>query len=119
MKPTKRQSDPLGRSTAPNRYRLRALCLAVAITGSVWPIQARSIRASFDRQARQLPEKERVQLTELVVEPPVSRDVAPAIEFARRCQSTHAAESQATSVRAAAPVRPSSRAALLPRETLA
>ena len=50
MTHTKRQSDPLGRSTAPYRYRLHALCLAIAITGSAWPIHARSIRAAFDKQ---------------------------------------------------------------------
>jgi hypothetical protein len=55
MKPTKRHSDPLGRSTAPHRYRLHALCLAIAITGSVWPIQARSIRAAFDTYAGHRP----------------------------------------------------------------
>ena len=48
MTHTKRQGDPLGRSTAPYRYRLHALCLAIAITGSAWPIHARSIRAAFD-----------------------------------------------------------------------
>jgi hypothetical protein len=48
MKPTKRQSDPLGRSTTRHRYSRYALCLAIAITGSVWPIQARSIEAIFD-----------------------------------------------------------------------
>ena len=48
MKPTKRQSDPLGRSKTLRRYSRYALCLLVAITGSVWPIQARSIEAIFD-----------------------------------------------------------------------
>jgi hypothetical protein len=48
MKPTKRQSDPLGRSTTRHRYSRYLLSLAVAITGSVWPIQARSIEAIFD-----------------------------------------------------------------------
>jgi hypothetical protein len=52
MKPTKRQSDPLGRSTTSSRCKLYALSLAIAITGSAWPIQARSIRASVDTQAR-------------------------------------------------------------------
>jgi hypothetical protein len=48
MKPTKRQSDPLGRSTILHRCSRYALCLAIAITGSVWPIRARSIEAIFD-----------------------------------------------------------------------
>jgi hypothetical protein len=52
MTHTKRQCDPLGRSTAPYRYRLHALCLVIAITGSAWPIHARSIRAAFDTQKR-------------------------------------------------------------------
>lgn len=50
MKPTKRQSDPLGRSRTRHRYSRYLLSLAVAITGSVWPIQARSIEAIFDRR---------------------------------------------------------------------
>jgi len=50
MKATQRHSDPLGRSTTLNRCRHYALCLAIAITGSVWPIQARSIEAIFDRK---------------------------------------------------------------------
>jgi hypothetical protein len=49
MKPTKRQSDPLGRSKTLSGSSRYALCLMVAITGSVWPIQARSIEAIFDR----------------------------------------------------------------------
>jgi hypothetical protein len=48
MKPTKRQSDPLGRSTTRQRYSPYLLSLAIAITGSVWPIQARSIEPIFD-----------------------------------------------------------------------
>ena len=48
MKPTKRHTDPLGRSTTRHRYSRYLLSLAVAITGSVWPIQARSIEAIFD-----------------------------------------------------------------------
>jgi hypothetical protein len=48
MKPTKRQSDPLGRSRTRHRYSRYTLCLAIALTGSVWPIQARSIEAIFD-----------------------------------------------------------------------
>jgi hypothetical protein len=52
MKPTKRQSDPLGRSTTRHRYSRYLLSLAIAITGSVWPIQARSIEPIFDRGAR-------------------------------------------------------------------
>ncbi len=48
MKSTKRHSDPLGRSKTLSRYNRYALCLMVAITGSVWPIQARSIEAIFD-----------------------------------------------------------------------
>lgn len=48
MNHTKRQYDPLGRSTPLYRHRLHALCLAIAITGSAWPIHARSIRAAFD-----------------------------------------------------------------------
>jgi hypothetical protein len=48
MKPTKRQSDPLGRSTTRHRYSPYLLSLAIAITGSVWPIQARSIEPIFD-----------------------------------------------------------------------
>lgn len=48
MKPTKRQSDPLGRSRTRHRYSRYLLSLAVAITGSVWPIQARSIEPIFD-----------------------------------------------------------------------
>ena len=48
MKPTKRQSDPLGRSTTRHRYSRYLLSLAIAITGSVWPIQARSIEPIFD-----------------------------------------------------------------------
>lgn len=51
MTHTRRQSDPLGRSTAPYRHRLYAQCLAIAITGSAWPIHARSIRAAFDNDA--------------------------------------------------------------------
>jgi hypothetical protein len=47
MKPTKRQSDPLGRSTTRHRYSRYLLSLAIAITGSVWPIQARSIEPIF------------------------------------------------------------------------
>jgi hypothetical protein len=59
MKPTKRHPDPLGRSRTLNGYRRYALCLAIAITGSAWPIQARSIEAIFDshsetRASRQL-----------------------------------------------------------------
>ena len=49
MKPTKRHPDPLGRSRTLSRYSRYALCLAIAITGSAWPIQARSIEAIFDR----------------------------------------------------------------------
>ena len=52
MKPTKRHPDPLGRSRTLSRYSRYALCLAIAITGSAWPIQARSIEAIFDRQRR-------------------------------------------------------------------
>jgi hypothetical protein len=48
MKPTKRHSDPLGRSKTRHRYSRYVLSLAIAITGSVWPIQARSIEAIFD-----------------------------------------------------------------------
>jgi hypothetical protein len=48
MNPTKRPSDPLGRSTTLHRYSRYVLCLAIAITGSVWPIRARSIEAIFD-----------------------------------------------------------------------
>ena len=48
MKPTKRHTDPLGRSALASRYRLHALCLAVAILGSAWPIWSRSIKAAFD-----------------------------------------------------------------------
>lgn len=48
MKPTKRHPDPLGRSRTLSGYRRYALCLAIAITGSAWPIQARSIEAIFD-----------------------------------------------------------------------
>ena len=48
MKPTKRQRDPLGRSTTRHRYSRYLLSLALAITGSVWPIQARSIEPIFD-----------------------------------------------------------------------
>jgi hypothetical protein len=48
MKPTKRQSDPFGRSTTLYRYSRNLLCLAIAIIGSVWPIRARSIEAIFD-----------------------------------------------------------------------
>ena len=48
MKPTKRQSDPLGRSTTRQRSSRYLLSLALAITGSVWPIQARSIEPIFD-----------------------------------------------------------------------
>jgi hypothetical protein len=48
MKPTKRHTDPLGRSTTRHRYSRYLLSLAIAITGSVWPIQARSIEAIFD-----------------------------------------------------------------------
>jgi hypothetical protein len=48
MNPTKRPSDPLGRSTTLPRYSRYLLCLAIAITGSVWPIRARSIEAIFD-----------------------------------------------------------------------
>jgi hypothetical protein len=52
MKPTKRHTDPLGRSTTRHRYSRYLLSLAIAITGSVWPIQARSIEAIFDTIAR-------------------------------------------------------------------
>lgn len=52
MNPTKRQSDPLGRSTTRHRYSRYLLSLAIAITGSVWPIQARSIEPIFDTQGR-------------------------------------------------------------------
>jgi len=48
MNPTKRPSDPLGRSTTLHRYSRYVLSLAIAITGSVWPIRARSIEAIFD-----------------------------------------------------------------------
>ena len=48
MKPTKRHTDPLGRSTTLSRYSRYAVCLGIAITGSTWPIQARSIEAIFD-----------------------------------------------------------------------
>ncbi len=48
MKPTKRHCDPLGRSKTRHRYSRYLLSLAIAITGSVWPIQARSIEAIFD-----------------------------------------------------------------------
>jgi hypothetical protein len=48
MKPAKRQCDPLGRSKTRHRYSRYLLSLAIAITGSVWPIQARSIEAIFD-----------------------------------------------------------------------
>jgi hypothetical protein len=48
MKPTKRQCDPLGRSKTRHRYSRYLLSLAIAMTGSVWPIQARSIEAIFD-----------------------------------------------------------------------
>ena len=58
MKPTKRQSDPLGRSTTRHRYSRYLLSLAIAITGSVWPIQARSIEPIFDRG--QVPRQRRV-----------------------------------------------------------
>ena len=51
MKPTKRQSDPLGRSTTRHRYSRYLVSLAIAITGSVWPIQARSIEPIFDTVA--------------------------------------------------------------------
>jgi hypothetical protein len=51
MKSTKRQCDPLGRSKTRHRYSRHLLSLAIAITGSVWPIQARSIEAIFDRHA--------------------------------------------------------------------
>jgi hypothetical protein len=50
MKPTKRQCDPLGRSKTRHRYSRYLLSLAIAMTGSVWPIQARSIEAIFDTQ---------------------------------------------------------------------
>lgn len=50
MNTTRRHMDPLGRSALVSRYRLHALCLALAILGSAWPIQARSIRAAFDRE---------------------------------------------------------------------
>jgi hypothetical protein len=48
MKPTKRQCDSLGRSKTRHRYSRYLPTLAIAITGSVWPIQARSIEAIFD-----------------------------------------------------------------------
>ena len=54
MKPTKRYTDPLGRSALVSRYRLHALCLALAILGSALPIWSRSIRADFDFGATQL-----------------------------------------------------------------
>jgi hypothetical protein len=49
MKPTKRQSDPLGRSTTRHRYSRYLLSLAIAITGSVWPIQRGPLSRSFTR----------------------------------------------------------------------
>ena len=52
MNTTKRQRDPLGRSPALYPYGLLALCSAIVITGSVWPIHARSIRADFDTDHR-------------------------------------------------------------------
>ena len=52
MKPTKRHTDPLGRSTTLSRYSRYAVCLAIAITGSAGPIQARSIEAIFDSGAK-------------------------------------------------------------------
>jgi hypothetical protein len=59
MNPTKRQSDPLGRSTTRHRYSRYLLSLAIAITGSVWPIQARSIEAIFDTKRSNHCEKHR------------------------------------------------------------
>jgi hypothetical protein len=55
MKPTKRRSDPLGRSTTRHRYSRYLLSLAIAITGSVWPIQARSIEPILDTPPRPHP----------------------------------------------------------------
>jgi hypothetical protein len=52
MKPTKRRSDPLGRSTIRHPYSRYLLSLAIAITGSVWAIQARSIEPIFDTLQR-------------------------------------------------------------------
>ena len=48
MNPTKRPSDPLGRSVTLHRHSRYVVCLAIALTGSVWPIRARSIEAIFD-----------------------------------------------------------------------
>ena len=48
MTMTKRLCDPLGRS-APAAPRIAlALCVAATISGSAWPIQARSVRPSVD-----------------------------------------------------------------------
>jgi hypothetical protein len=54
MKPTKRHRDPLGRSKTRHRYSGYLLSLAIVITGSVWPIQARSIEAIFDSRPHTL-----------------------------------------------------------------
>jgi hypothetical protein len=46
-----RLADPMTLS----RYSRYALCLMVPITGSIWPIQDRSIQASFDAASSELP----------------------------------------------------------------
>ena len=63
MKPTKRQCDPLGRSKTRHRYSRYLLSLAIAITGSVWPIQARSIEPIFDSQLASTPVRRRQRAT--------------------------------------------------------
>ena len=59
MTMSKRLCDPLGRSaTAAPRIAL-ALCVAAVISGSAWPIQARSVRPSVDTKRRRTYEKAR------------------------------------------------------------
>ncbi|WP_437313626.1 hypothetical protein [Sorangium sp. So ce385] len=43
--------DPLGRPQASIARVLIAVLAALAITGSAWPTQARSMRPSYDRRA--------------------------------------------------------------------
>jgi hypothetical protein len=45
---TKRIQDPLGRSAHPAPHMLVGLCVTAAITGSAWPIYARSVRPALD-----------------------------------------------------------------------
>ena len=52
MNNTKWTPDPLGRSTALALRVLQALAVALVITGSAWPIQARSVSPILDMLRR-------------------------------------------------------------------